>query len=81
MLNRTPASRARYITYIILTVLFIFLTTVTILYHLTRGDNNEYLNRSDDPQFNPFNNPFIHVAGRFLKKTVKDPNLPNDQPQ
>jgi hypothetical protein len=63
-------------------ILFVFLTILTVLYHLTRGDNDENINRNEDPQFNPFNNPFIRVAGRFLKKNpLKDSNLPNDQPK
>jgi hypothetical protein len=62
-------------------ILFVFLTILTVLYHLTRGDNDENINRNEDPQFNPFNNPFIRVAGRFLKKPLKDSNLPNDQPK
>jgi hypothetical protein len=49
-------------------ILFIFLTILIVLYHLTRGDDNEHANSNEDPQFNPFNNPFIRVAGRFLKK-------------
>lgn len=62
----------------ILIVLFVFITLLVVLYHMTRGDNNE--NRNDDPQFNPFNNPFIHVGGRFLKKDVKNPNVADNQP-
>jgi regulatory protein YycI of two-component signal transduction system YycFG len=49
-------------------ILFIFLTILIVLYHLTRGDNDEQLNSNEDPQFNPFNNPFIRVAGKFLNK-------------
>ncbi|CAF3423698.1 unnamed protein product [Rotaria sp. Silwood1] len=81
ILNRTQISRTRYIVYMIFVILFVFLTILTILYNITRGDNNEHINRNDDPQFNPFNNPFIHVGGRFLKKTVKDSNLLDDQPK
>jgi hypothetical protein len=55
-------------------ILFVFLTILIVLYHLTRGDS------TDDPQFNPLNNPFVRVAGRLLKNPVKDSNLPNDQP-
>ncbi|CAF2092048.1 unnamed protein product [Rotaria magnacalcarata] len=80
-LNQTSISRTRYTIYLILIILFVFITIITVLYNITRGDNNEYVNRNDDPQYNPFNNPFIHVAGRFMRKTVKDPNLPNDQPK
>ena len=53
-------------------VLLVFLTILTVLYHVTRGDNNEYVNQIDDPQFNPMNNPFIRVAGKLLRKRHKD---------
>jgi hypothetical protein len=45
---------------------------------VTRGDNNEYLNLADndDPQFNPFNNPFIRVGNRFMKNSLKQSDLP-----
>lgn len=68
-------SRTRYTIYVILIVLFVFITTLTVLYHLTRGDNDEYTNKNEDPQFNPLNNPFVRVAGRFLKSS----NRPNEQ--
>ncbi len=68
-------SRTRYTIYMTCVILFVFLTILIVLYHLTRGDNN------DDPQFNPLNNPFVRVAGRLLKNRVKDTNLPNDQPK
>jgi len=60
----------------ILIILFVFVTILTVLYHLTRGDNNEHLDRIDDPQFNPLNNPFIRVGGRLLKNPIKDSNSP-----
>ncbi len=81
MNNRTQISRTRYTIYMILIILFIFLTILIVLYHLTRGDDNEYTNVNEDPQFNPLNNPFVRVAGRFLKTPVKDSNIPNDQPK
>ncbi len=56
----------------ILIILFIFITILTVLYHLTRGDNNE----NEDPQFNPLNNPFIRVRGRLLRNPLKDSNSP-----
>jgi len=65
----------------ILIILFIFITILTVLYHLTRDDNNEYTNVNEDPQFNPLNNPFIRVAGRFLKNPLTNSNIPNDQPK
>src|SRR5205823_1780995 len=69
--NRTELSRTRYTIYIICIILFVFLTILIVLYHLTRGDNNE----TDDPQFNPLNNPFIRVAGKFLKNPLKDSKI------
>jgi len=81
MNNRTQISRTRYTIYMILIILFIFLTILIVLYHLTRGDDNEYTNANEDPQFNPLNNPFVRVAGRFLKTPVKDSNILNDQPK
>jgi hypothetical protein len=65
----------------ILIILFIFITILTVLYHLTRDDNNEYTNVNEDPQFNPLNNPFIRVAGRFLKNPLTNSNIPIDQPK
>ncbi|CAF1014821.1 unnamed protein product [Adineta steineri] len=76
--NRTPMSRTRYTIYMILAILFIFITILTVLYHLTRGNDG---NGNEDSQFNPFNNPFIRVGGRFLKNPSKDSNEPNDQPK
>ena len=74
-------SRTRYTVYMICLILFVFLTILIVLYHLTRGDSNEYNNGNEDPQFNPLNNPFIRVAGKLLKKNpLKDSNLPHDQP-
>jgi len=61
----------------ILIILFVFITILTVLYHLTRGDNNE----NEDPQFNPLNNPFIRVAGRFLKNPLKNSNIPDEKPK
>jgi hypothetical protein len=58
----------------ILIILFVFVTILTVLYHLTRGDNNENLDRFDDPQFNPLNNPFVRVGNRLLKDPLKDSN-------
>ncbi|CAF3563337.1 unnamed protein product [Rotaria sp. Silwood1] len=49
-------------------------TNRKVLYHLTRGDNNEHLDRINDPQFNPLNNPFIRVGNRLLKNPLKDSN-------
>ncbi|CAF3741461.1 unnamed protein product [Adineta steineri] len=74
--NRTQISRTRFTIYMILVVLFIFLTILTVLYHLTRGDNNENFDRINDPQFNPLNNPFIRVGNRLLKNPLKDSNSP-----
>lgn len=74
--NRTQLSRTRFTIYMILIILFIFVTIITVLYHLTRGDNNENLDRINDPQFNPLNNPFIRVGGRLLKNPLKDSNSP-----
>jgi hypothetical protein len=81
--NRSTISRTRFTIYMILFVLFVFITILTVLYHLTRGDNNEHLNRNDDSQFNPFNNPFIRVGSRLLKNPLKDSNsaINKDQPQ
>ena len=70
--HRTEMSRTRFTIYMILLVLFVFISILTILYHLTRGDDNEQSDRINDPQFNPLNNPFIRVGGRFLKNPVKD---------
>ena len=56
----------------ILLVLFVFVSILVILYHLTRGDDNEQSDRIIDPQFNPLNNPFIRVGGRFLRNPLKD---------
>lgn len=70
--SRTEISRTRWTIYMILLILFVFLSILTILYHLTRGDDNEQFDRINDPQFNPLNNPFIRVGGRFLKNPVKD---------
>jgi hypothetical protein len=72
--NRTQLSRTRFTIYMILIILFVFVTILTVLYHLTRGDNNEHLDRIDDPQFNPLNNPFIRVGNRLLKDPLKAPN-------
>jgi hypothetical protein len=74
--NRTQISRTRFRIYMILIILFVFVTILTVLYHLTRGDNNEHLDRIDDPQFNPLNNPFIRVGSRLLKNPIKDSNSP-----
>ena len=73
--NRNQLSRTRFTIYIILVVLFLFITILTVLYHLTRGDNNEHLDRINDPQFNPLNNPFIRVGGRLLKNPVNKDSL------
>ena len=75
--NRTSSIRTTI--YLILTILFVFITMIVVLYHLTRGDNNEQLNSESDPQFNPFNNPFIRVGGRFLKNPLRD--SPQDLPR
>ena len=72
--NRTQISRLRFTIYIILIILFVFVTILTVLYHLTRGDNNENLSRFEDPQFNPLNNPFVRVGNRLLKDPLKDSN-------
>ena len=79
--NRQPMSRTRYTVYMILVVLFVFITILTVLYHLTRGDDVNGGNGNEDPQFNPFNNPFVRVGGRFLKNPLKESNVPNDQPK
>ena len=63
--NRSQISRTRYTTYMICVIFFVFITLLTVLYHLTRGGN-------DDPQFNPLNNPFVRVAGRFLNKSPQE---------
>ena len=70
--SRTGTSRTRFTVYMICLILLVFFTVLTVLYHLTRGDNNEYVNQIDDPQFNPMNNPFIRVAGKLLRKRHKD---------
>ena len=58
-------------------IIFVFLTLLTVLYHLTRGgDESDSSNRNDDPQFNPLNNPFIRVAGRFLRKKAPKDSQP-----
>jgi len=78
IINRTQISRTRYTISIICIILFVFLTILIVLYHLTRdGDNHG----KEDPQFNPLNNPFIRVAERFLKPPLKDSKMPNDQPK
>jgi len=74
--NRTQISRVRFTIYMILIILFVFVTILTVLYHLTRGDNNEHLDRINDPQFNPLNNPFIRVGNRLLRNRLKDSNSP-----
>ncbi|CAF2586504.1 unnamed protein product [Rotaria sp. Silwood2] len=81
--NRTQISRTRFTCYMILIILFVFITILTVLYHLTRGDENEHLDRINDPQFNPFNNPFIRVGNRLLKNPLKDSNshINKDQSQ
>lgn len=72
--NRSQLSRTRFTIYTIFVVLFVFITILIVLYHLTRGDDNEHLDRISDPQFNPLNNPFIRVGNRFLKNPPKDSN-------
>lgn len=80
--NRNQTSSTRMTCYLIIVILFVFITVITVLYHLTRGDNHEHLNFDSDPQFNPLNNPFIRVGGRFLKNPLKDSNAPGpDQGQ
>jgi hypothetical protein len=74
--NRTQIPRTRFTICMILLILFIFITILTVLYHFTRGDNNEHLDRIDDPQFNPLNNPFIRVGNRLLRNRLKDSNSP-----
>ena len=69
-------SRTRYTAYMICVILFVFLTILIVLYHLTRGDQNG----NEDPQFNPLNNPFVRVAEKILKNPLKDSNRPPDQP-
>ena len=78
---RTQISRVRFTIYMIFIILLVFVTVITVLYHLTRGDNNEQLDRIEDPQFNPLNNPFIRVGGRFLKNPLKDFNSPLNKDQ
>ncbi|CAF2139321.1 unnamed protein product [Rotaria magnacalcarata] len=70
--NRTQMSRTRFTIYMILIILFVFVTIITVSYHLTRGDNNEHLGLINDPQFNPWNNPFIRVGNHLLKNPLKD---------
>jgi ABC-type Fe3+ transport system permease subunit len=70
--NRTPMSRTRYIIYLICIIFFVFITILTVLYHLTRGENDENLTGNDDP----LNNPFIRVAGKFLKNPLKNADQP-----
>lgn len=79
--QRTQLSRTRFTVYVILVVVFVFITVLTVLYHLTRGDDNEQLDRINDPQFNPLNNPFIRVGNRFLKNPLKDSNPSADHAQ
>ncbi|CAF1503563.1 unnamed protein product [Adineta ricciae] len=79
--HRPPMSRTRYTIYMILVVLFVFITILTVLYHLTRGGDMNDGNGNEDPQFNPFNNPFVRVGGRFLKNPLKESNVPNDEPK
>jgi hypothetical protein len=74
--NRTQLSRTRFTIYMILIIIFVFVTILTVLYHLTRGDNSEDFDRINDPQFNPLNNPFIRVRGRLLRNPLKDSNSP-----
>lgn len=73
-------SRTRYTVYMTCVIFFVFLTVLIVLYHLTRGDQNEYQSGNEDPQFNPLNNPFVRVAGKILKNPLKDSNRPPDQP-
>ena len=80
--NRTTQlSRTRFTIYMILLILFVFVTILTVLYHLTRGDNNEHLDRINDPEFNPLNNPFVRVGNRLFKNPLKDsnPSINKDQ--
>ena len=70
--NRSQVSRTRFAIYTIFAVLFVFVTILIVLYHFTRGDDNEHLDRIRDPQFNPLNNPFIRVGNRFVKNPSKD---------
>lgn len=83
MNNRTQMSRTRFTICMVLVVLFVFVTALTVLYHLTRGDNNDNLDLINDPQFNPLNNPFIRVGNRLLKNPLKDSDkdINKDQPQ
>jgi hypothetical protein len=74
--NRTEMSRTRFTIYMVLLISLAFITTLTVLYHLTRGDDNDNVSQNEDPQFNPFNNPFIRVAGRFKKSLLKNSNPP-----
>ena len=62
-------------------ILLVFITILTVLYNLTRSDDSNGTSGNEDPQFNPFNNPFIRVGGRFLKNPMKDSNIPNDPPK
>ncbi|CAF4107271.1 unnamed protein product [Rotaria sordida] len=81
MNNRTQISRIRFTCYMILIILFVFITILTVLYHLTRGDNNENFDRISDPQFNPLNNPFIRVGNRLLKNPLKSSDSLIDKDQ
>jgi hypothetical protein len=74
--RRIQISRTRFTIYMIIIILFVFITILTVLYHLTRGDNNEHLDLINDPQFNPLNNPFIRVGGRLFKNPSKDASSP-----
>lgn len=71
--KRTQMSRTRFAIYTILIILFVFIAIITVLYHLTRGDDDDdSLDLIKDPQFNPLNNPFIRVGNRLLKNPLKD---------
>ena len=61
-------------------VLFVFFTILTVLYHFTRGDSDQYSNGNEDPQFNPLNNPFVRVGRQLVKNALKDSKLPENPP-
>lgn len=62
--SQSNAHRTRSKIYVCFIVIFLFISLLTVLYHLTRGDP---VRRVDDGQFNPLNNPFIQVHDKTIK--------------
>lgn len=63
-------SPTRFRIYVTLIVIFVFLTVLVVLYHVTRGDSGFYDSLAIDPQFNPINNPFVNVDKGEIKNPV-----------